>query len=238
MSGRVWAVIVAGGAGERAGKVGGKQLAHVAGRPVVAWTLDAVDCSLVDGIVVVCPGADRARYRSVELDVGALTTPVLFADSGASRKESVGSGLAALPDSCEIVVVHDGARPLVTPEIIDSAVALLQAHDDAAGVVVGHPSVDSLKQVEHGRISSSVDRSVVWAVQTPQVFRLDPLRSAHSVADSRATDTDDAALVERAGGSVLVLEGPRDNIKVTLPEDFAYVEAVVRSRSGEEHTCA
>lgn len=238
MAGAVWAIVVAGGVGQRAGRDGGKQLANVLGRPVVAWTLDALDQSRVNGIVVVCPHEDRGRYRSSELDVDTLVTPVAFADSGRSRRESVASGLATLPESCEIAVVHDGARPLVTPTTIDAAVTLLNEHEDVAGVIVGHPSVDSLKQIDNGRVASSVDRSAVWAVQTPQVFRVEALKRAHGATESRATDTDDAALVERAGGSVLVLEGPRDNIKVTLPEDFAYVESVLRLRSGREHPCA
>ncbi len=233
MHGQVWAIVVAGGVGARAGRTGGKQLAAVAGKPVVAWALEAIAASAVDGIVLVCPPNDRERCVALVAQTLGDTPPVIIAGSGATRRDSVASGLREVPAACEVIVVHDGARPLVTPAIIDEALSVLRSSEEADGVVVGHPSVDSLKRVTDGWITGSVDRASVWTVQTPQVFRARALRQAHESAIVDSADTDDAALVERMGGRLLLLEGPRDNMKVTLPEDFVFVESVLEARSEE-----
>ncbi len=226
----VAAVVLAGGSGERSGRTGGKQLAVVAGRPVVSWSLLALDAAGLSHIVLVCPHEYSDEYRSSVLEPLGLSTPVSLADSGPTRHASVQAGVAALPSDTEIVVVHDGARPLVSSAVVRGAVAMLAAHADADGVVVGHPSVDTLKLVDAGRIVETVDRQLVWSAQTPQVFRLPVLMAAHAEAERGGPGTDDAALVERVGGAVLMFEGPRDNIKVTLPEDFAFVESVLTGR--------
>lgn len=225
------AVVVAGGSGERFGRAGGKQLAQVAGRPVVSWSLAAIDeCSLAH-IVVVCPESRIEEYRTLAVGSLDLRTPVSFAPSGPTRQDSVASGLAAVPSGTEIVVIHDGARPLVSPQVIRGAVEMLVSNDSAQGVVVGHPSIDTLKRVEGRRIVETVDRREVWSAQTPQVFRLESLVAAHALHNDARAGTDDAVMVERAGGTVLMFEGPRDNIKVTVPEDFAFVESVLTRRA-------
>lgn len=226
----VGAVVLAGGSGERSGRTGGKQLAAVAGRPVVSWSLLALDACGLSHIVLVRPRDRSDEYLSSVLEPLRLSTPVSLADAGASRHASVESGVAALPAGTEIAVIHDGARPLVSPEVVRGALAMLDAHADADGVVVGHPSVDTLKLVDAGRIVETVDRRLVWSAQTPQIFRLEALKAAHAQAAGGGFGTDDASLVERSGGSVLMFEGPRDNIKVTLPEDFAFVESVLAGR--------
>ncbi|MGV8082132.1 MAG: 2-C-methyl-D-erythritol 4-phosphate cytidylyltransferase [Coriobacteriia bacterium] len=232
---RTVAVIVAGGTGARFGSAAGKQLAPVLGRPVLGWTarvFDAVDA--IDLIVVVCH-PERVEEYSAAVDALDLTTPWLVAPGGATRQESVAAGLAEIPPSAEAVVIHDGARPLVTAELVERVLGRLAEAPDAAGVIVGHPSVDTLKEVAEDRVVRTADRSRHWAVQTPQAFRAAPLRAAYAQAMADGfCGTDDAALVERAGGLVLVVEGPRDNIKVTVPEDLPLVEAVLRRRESEE----
>ena len=119
------------------------------------------------------------------------------------------AGLAAVPDTVATVLVQDGARPLLTAELVDRALAALAADPGAAGAVVGHPAVDTLKLAEDGVVLSTPDRSQYWAVQTPQVFRAAELRRAYAEA-ARAgfVGTDDSSLVERIGGRVLLVEGP------------------------------
>jgi len=226
------AVVVAGGTAERFGRSGGKQLAPLVGRPVLSWVLDALDTSgAIDLIVVVC-APDRAdEYRSIAVEPLELRTPVIYAAGGSTRRESVASGLAALPDSVVTVLVHDGARPLVTGDLIVAALSAFE-RSGADGLVVGHPSIDTLKIAEGPRVVETPPRESFWAVQTPQVFSAEALKAAHRLAIADGFEgTDDASLVERAGGVVVLHEGPRDNIKITLPEDLAFAEAVIRARA-------
>lgn len=231
---RAAAVIVAGGSGERLGHPGGKQLIDLAGRPMVAWAVLAFDrAPSVELIVVACPVAERERFIADALEPLGATTPIVVVASGTSRQESVGSALAALPSCVELVAVHDGARPLVTPELVEAALQALDADPRLDGVVVGHPSVDTVKIVEGETVASTPDRSTLWTVQTPQVFRIGALKAARLEAeDAGFVGTDDASLVERSGGLLRVLPGPRDNIKVTVPSDLIAAQALLEAREG------
>ena len=228
-------MIVAGGTGERLGRPGGKQLTAVLGKPVLSWTIAAFDAAPeVELIVVVCHAERVEEFRRVAVDPLHLTTPVLFAPGGATRQDSVASGLACLPPGVRTVLVQDGARPLVTPGLLGDALAAFEAADGADGLVVGYPAVDTLKVVGGGTIVSTPDRASYWAVQTPQIFSADTLIAAYATAQTDGfLGTDDASLVERAGGKVVVFCGPRDNIKVTVAEDLFFVEAALRFREGE-----
>lgn len=225
---RVAAIVVAGGTGERFGQAGGKQVVRIAGRSVLAWSVRALDASpSVDLITVVCPQDRCDEYRAAL--TGELTsgTELRFASSGETRQESVAAGLAETPGDFDVIAIHDGARPAITHDFVAT---LLKALDTsgAAGVVAGHPSVDTLKVVESDRITDTPERSRYWQVQTPQVFRADILREAYARAAAEGfLGTDDASLVERLGADVRVVEGPRDNIKVTLPEDVAVMWAIL-----------
>lgn len=228
----VAAIVVAGGSGERLGREGGKQLAVVAGLPVLSWTLKALAEEPEVDLIVLVTHPDRvAEYRAIAVEPLGLSTPLSFAAGGESRQASVAAGLAGVPDSVELVLVQDGARPLLTPALVSKTLAALRADPDAAGAVAGHPSGDTLKLVEGGAVASTPDRSRFWAVQTPQVFRAAALRDAYAQATAEGfVGTDDSSLVERAGGRVVLVEGPRDNIKVTVSEDLVLVEAVLRRR--------
>ena len=130
----------------------------------------------------------------------------------------------------EYVVLHDGARPLISPDLVAHAIATLKGNIDCDGAVVAHPAVDTLKVVENGVIVGTPDRSVFWNAQTPQVFRAGIYRRAHASALSDGfVGTDDSSLIERLGGRVLVVEGKRDNIKLTVPEDYLMLAAAVRT---------
>ncbi len=225
------AIILAGGTGERFGKEGGKQLVEIAGKPVLTWSAEAFDAvGDVGLIVVVCPEDRQKEYLKRAIDPFPFVTPVVIAPSGDIRQESAFSGLEFVPDEFEYIILHDGARPLISPDLISHTINTLKGNLDADGAVVAHPSVDTLKVVENGVIMGTPDRTVFWNAQTPQIFRAGIYRRAHASALSDGfVGTDDSSLIERLGGKVLVVEGKRDNIKLTVPEDYLLLAAAVRS---------
>jgi 2-C-methyl-D-erythritol 4-phosphate cytidylyltransferase len=217
--------------GERFGEPGGKQLVRVGGIPMVARTVLAFDeATRVGEIVLVCDPDRLEEYERTVRDAVHPNKPLLAAPGGVSRQHSVERGLERVSSDASVIVIHDGARPLVTPQLIDSMVDELLA-SDADGLVAGHPSYDTLKMVEDRTVRSTPDRSRFWTAQTPQVFRAAVLRQAYARAfRSGLTGTDDSSLVEAAGGTVRMFAGPRENIKVTVPEDVAFVDAVLSGR--------
>lgn len=227
------ALIVAGGSGVRFGDPHGKQFAELCGRPLIAWSLIAYDAApSIAHIVVVC--APDRRDEIAEIIAGlSLATPVSFADAGEVRQESVSSGLAAMPKGYAFCAIHDAARPLIETDTIERSVAVLRADPSLSGSLVSKRVTDTLKLVEDGMVVSTPDRSFYWAAQTPQTFRIKPLLDAYAnAAFEDFIGTDDASLVERAGGLVRCVEQASPNLKVTFPEDLAMAEAVMRGRAG------
>ena len=226
------AIILAGGTGERFGKEGGKQLVEIGGKPILTWSVEAFDAVGDIGlIVIVCPAERQGEYLSKAVDPFSFATPIVVAAAGSTRQESAFSGLELVPEEFEYVVMHDGARPLISADLIAHTVATLKGNIDADGAVVAPPAIDTLKVVENGVIVGTPDRSVFWNAQTPQVFRAGIYRRAHASALSDGfVGTDDSSLIERLGGRVLVVEGKRDNIKLTVPEDYLMLVAAVRER--------
>lgn len=225
------AIILAGGTGERFGNEGGKQLVEIAGKPILTWSAEAFDAVGDIGlIVIVCPQDRCPEYLKRAIDPFPFVTPVVVAAAGSTRQESAFSGMEFVPEDYAYVILHDGARPLVTPELIAHTINSLKGNIDCDGAVVAHPAVDTLKVVEHGVIVGTPDRSVFWNAQTPQVFRAGIYRRAHASALSDGfMGTDDSSLIERLGGRVLIVEGKRDNIKLTVPEDYLMLVAAVRA---------
>jgi len=225
------AIILAGGTGERFGKEGGKQLVEIAGKPILTWSAEAFDAvGDVGLIVIVCPEERMREYLARAIDPFPFVTPVVLAPAGSIRQESAFSGLEMVGEEYEYVVLHDGARPLVSPDLIEHTINTVKGNFDADGAVVAHPAVDTLKVVEDGVIVGTPDRSVFWNAQTPQVFRAGIYRRAHASALSDGfVGTDDSSLIERLGGRVLVVEGKRDNIKLTVPEDYVLLASAVRT---------
>lgn len=226
------AIILAGGQGERFGKEGGKQLVEIAGKPILTWSAEAFDAVGDIGLmVVVCPEDRHEEYLRRAIDPFPFVTPIVVAPSGSIRQESAFSGLEFVPDEYEFVVIHDGARPLISPELILHTINTLKGNIDCDGAVVAHQAIDTLKVVENGVIVGTPDRRVFWNAQTPQVFRAGIYRRAHASALSDGfVGTDDSSLIERLGGRVLVVEGKRDNLKLTVPEDYALLAAAVRAK--------
>jgi 2-C-methyl-D-erythritol 4-phosphate cytidylyltransferase len=202
-------IVPAGGSGERLGADRPKAFVVCAGRPLVDWSLAVLE-QVCDRVVVAGPPG-QLREGWVE--------------GGPSRSASVRNALRAAPEA-RTVVVHDAARPLVTRELVEQCLGALLGVD---GAIAAAPVTDTIKEAyPDGTVERTLDRSRLWAVQTPQVFRAETLRRALDVDDAAlATATDDAALVEAAGGTVRVVEAPPENIKVTSAADLARVEAAL-----------
>ena len=207
--GPVGAVVVAAGSGERYGAP--KQYETLAGRRVLDWSLAAAR-HVADGIVlVVAPGREGETEPADAVVAG-----------GATRSASVRAGLAAVPEDAEVVVVHDAARPAATPALFAAVVAAVRSGAD--GAIPGLPVVDTVKRVRGGHVVETLDRAELVTVQTPQAFGAAILRRAHA---GGADATDDGALVEAAGGRVVVVAGEPDNVKLTNPADLARLEAAL-----------
>ncbi len=213
----MWVVVVAAGSGQRFGAP--KQFAQLAGRTMVQWAVDAAR-GVADGVVLVLPPGDDAP--------GATPTAATGADvsvaGGDTRAASVRAGLAAVPGSAEVIVVHDGARPFASPALFRAVVDAVTGGADAA--VPAMAVADTLKRVVDDAVTATVARQGLVAVQTPQAFRADVLRRAH---ESGADATDDAALVEALGATVRVVPGDPRNIKVTTAADFEVARALAMS---------
>jgi 2-C-methyl-D-erythritol 4-phosphate cytidylyltransferase len=208
-------IVPAAGTGERLGASGPKAFALCGGRPLLDWSLDVLDALCDRVVVAVPPGYEEAPDRVA---------------GGASRSASVRAALAAAPEA-DVALVHDAARPLVTRELAERCLtALLDEGWD--GAVAAAPVSDTIKEAgAGGRVLRTLDRSSLWAIQTPQVFRAAVLRRALDVDEAvLAAATDDASLVEAAGGSVRVVEALTDNLKVTRPVDLELAEALLRAR--------
>ena len=233
-AGDTCAIVAAGGLGMRFGDPRGKQYVELCGLPVLDWSIAAFDeAPSVAHVVVVCPEGREPETRAAVRRLGAHV-PVTYVIGGATRQESCLAGLRGVPDGLPIVAIHDGARPLVDVATIEAVIARVRDDASVAGAICAHPSADTLKVVEDGIVVSTPDRSRYWAVQTPQVFRLETVLAAHEAAAAEGfVGTDDSSLVERMGGRVACVLGPSDNMKVTVPEDRRPVEAILSGRLAE-----
>ena len=225
VAGATWALLVAAGAGERLGIDRPKAFALLAGRPLLAESLDRLDRSpWVDAIVVAAaPGWEEPSILlSEEL---ATTKVVSCVTGGATRAESVRSALEDVSEEAIVVLVHDAARPLVDDAVIERVLQPLAEGFD--GAVPALPVPDTIKRVERGVVVETVSRACLFGVQTPQAFLASALRRAY--AGDLADATDCASLVERSGGRVAVVEGDRRLLKVTTAEDLALAEVLLRT---------
>jgi 2-C-methyl-D-erythritol 4-phosphate cytidylyltransferase len=194
----IWTIVVGGGTGQRFGTL--KQYEDLGGRRVIDHARAAAEAAS-EGVVVVVPPDDADREGGVA--------------GGATRSDSVRAGLVAVPDDATIICVHDAARPFADAALFDRAVAAVVAGAD--GAIPAIAVTDTIKVVADGVVVATPDRASLVAVQTPQAFRAEVLRRAHTSAD---TSTDDAALVEAIGGRVVVVEGDTRNRKITHPDDL------------------
>ncbi len=213
-------MIAAAGSGQRLGAGGPKALVTLAGRPMVEWSIEACRAAAsIGAIVVAAPPGEEER-------VGALGADVVVTGAE-TRSGSVAAALERV--ETELVAIHDAARPLASPELFDAVLGEL-ADSDAAGVIAAVPVADTIKEVEEGgAIARTVDRSALWAAQTPQAFRTAALREALERAGETGA-TDEAMLLEGAGMRVLVHEATGENLKVTAPDGLRVAELLLRSR--------
>jgi 2-C-methyl-D-erythritol 4-phosphate cytidylyltransferase len=218
----VIALIVAAGSGERLGMDTPKALVELAGRTLLQRSVDVLaGVPAIEQIVVALPaGADAPEGTS-------------GVRGGSVRSESVRLALAAAGPG-DPVLVHDAARPLLTAELARAAIVALEADESIDGAIAAAPMTDTVKRVdEDGLVCETLDRRELWAVQTPQVFRRAALARALDVPDEvLAQATDDAWLIERAGGRVAVVESSRENLKITTPHDLVVAEMLLASRPG------
>lgn len=230
---KVGGIIAAAGRGERMGAPLNKAYLPLGDRPLLLHSVMAFESSVcLDTYVVVVHPLEVPFCRAL-LAPHRLRKLAGVVGGGSARQDSVAEGLKALPEACELVAVHDGARPLLTREVLDGAIRRAR---EVGAVVVGVPVKDTVKVIaETGLIRETPDRSGLWLAQTPQVFRRDLLVRAHAeAARSGFQGTDDASLVERLGVPVEVYRGSYENIKVTTPGDLVQAEAILARRSGQE----
>jgi len=225
------ALIVAAGQGVRMGSTLRKQYLPLAGRPVLAYTLEAFDaCARVDRIILALPEAqmDYCR-REVLASLSLRCTPLLVA-GGSRRQDSVSNALDAISEQEGIVLIHDGVRPLVSGALIEACIEGARRWDACIPVV---PVTDTLKQIDAGgAIKGTIPRNALGMAQTPQAFRLSLIRQAYRLAHEHGLEaTDDASLVEQMGVAVHSIPGSPTNIKITTPMDLQRAEAYYHSCS-------
>ena len=214
------AVIVAAGESKRMGGID-KMWATIKGKPVLERTLEAfLKCNAIDHIIIVLNKKNLKQGRQLKKEVAAAKK-ITLCTGGVRRQDSVAAGLARLSD-CRWIVIHDGARPLVTPALIEKCIETAGATGVAIAAI---PITDTVKIVKNNKVKQTVPRHVLWAAQTPQVFRYDIITEAHSKITSDATD--DASLVEQLKYKVSICPGDTDNIKITTPDDLVIAEALL-----------
>jgi 2-C-methyl-D-erythritol 4-phosphate cytidylyltransferase len=221
------AIIVAAGKGTRMGPNIDKLFLEVAGKPVIAHTWRVFDSSpVIDEIVLVVRDSLRGEFERLGLAEG-FAKPVRYASGGAERQNSVWNGLEQLSPNSEIVAIQDGARPCTAPELVEECVAAARR---TGAAVAAQKVTDTLKEADaSGNIARNIDRSRLWAVQTPQVFRLEVIRRALGEVFGRGLlVTDDTAACELIGQPVQLVESKTANPKVTTPADLPLIELLLR----------
>jgi 2-C-methyl-D-erythritol 4-phosphate cytidylyltransferase len=235
-AGKATAVIAAAGAGDRLGAGAPKALVELAGRPLAAWCLDAcVAAEAIGPIVIAAPPGREAELQALAPE-GVRAEVVA---GGEARAASVAAALARV--ETDLVAIHDAARPLVDSALIEAVLEKLAARPDADGVIAAAPLTDTVKRAREPRpatgdferggptVAKTESREHLWAAQTPQAFRVSALREALAGDPQRvAAATDEAMLVEEAGGKVLIHAAPASNMKVTTPEDLRVAELLLR----------
>jgi 2-C-methyl-D-erythritol 4-phosphate cytidylyltransferase len=208
-----------------------KQFIELLGMPALHYTMQAFEES--PEVARIYAVGDRQRIEAL-VQAAGITKYAACAEPGEARSLSTRNGLLLCEEDPQtIVLVHDGSRCLVTPGLIKRVVRAAREASEPDGVIPGIPVSDTIKVAREGNVAETLDRTNLWAVQTPQAFRLGLLRRLHDLPDEflRAA-TDDASLVERDGGRVEIVEGEKTNIKLTSPEDLVFAEAILAVREG------
>lgn len=229
MKDKIIAIVPAAGTGKRFGDKTNKQFETLNGKPLIIWALETLEnMPGIHEIIPVLKEADM-EYGVEIFEQYRISKIRRVAPGGAERQDSVFHGLNLIDDKKCIVLVHDGVRPLIEPDIIINAVKQLK---DCDGVVVGVPVKDTIKETTGDLVTKTLKRDTLWSIQTPQIFSYNTLYSAYEKAiKSSYYSTDDSALVERNGGKIKVVMGSYTNIKVTTPEDLKIAELFINLRT-------
>ena len=218
------AIIVAAGSGRRFDSARPKQFLPILGKPLIIHTLERFEsCGAIDEIVLVLSESGREEFEvlSLKFEISKLRSVVI---GGATRAESVRNGLDAVASNCDVVAVHDGARPLVT---VDEITATVEKASETGAACLVAAVTDTIKTTRGDEIAGTLDRDKLRRALTPQAFRFEVLRRAFDLGDiSEATD--ECYLVEKLGHPIAFVEGSSRNIKITRPEDLMFAEAIIR----------
>ncbi|QZZ20919.1 2-C-methyl-D-erythritol 4-phosphate cytidylyltransferase [Leptothermofonsia sichuanensis E412] len=229
----MYLLIPAAGSGRRMGSDRNKLLLPLLEKPLLAWTLSAARAAQsIRWVGLIGQPEDFQDFKEIVVSLG-MTKMVHFIQGGATRQESVYRGLQALPAVAQRVLIHDGARCLITPKLFDRCAQELH---HCPGLIAAIPVKDTIKVVEHStqQITRTPDRRQLWAAQTPQGFEVDRLTRCHDEGVRQGWEvTDDAALFEQCGLPVKIVEGEETNLKVTTPVDLAIAEFILRQRGQE-----
>ena len=224
------AIIPAAGKGKRFKSDIPKQFVEIKGKPILIWTIEALAKSkLIDRFFVVLPKDNFENWKELlEKFVSNLNIHISFVKGGSERWESVWNGLLSLPEECQWVVIHDGARPLVSTEVLKNVMAKAR---EVKAAICAYPSTDTVKNVKRDKICKTLDRTTIWLAQTPQIFWKDLILEAYREALSlNKYGTDDASFVEMIGYPVYVVEGDKKNIKITTKDDLEWFKWHISKR--------
>lgn len=224
------AIVLAAGRGNRMNAGMNKQFIPILGKPLLAHTLEVFQaCSLVDSIILVAGSGELELCRKLIVEAYGFNKVDKLIEGGSERQESVYKGLMALEADCGIVLIHDGARPILTGDIIERCIEGVEKY---GAVSSGMPAKETVKILDgKGFVKYTPQRELVWITQTPQAFRSDLIRKAHENAMAEGIlGTDDASLVEILGEKVKMLESSYENIKITTPEDIIVAETLMGGR--------
>jgi len=233
------ALIPAAGMGKRMGASINKQYLQLAGMPIVARTIAVFEQSpLIDAIYLVIPADEIPYCRKHVVEPYGFKKIAAIVPGGMERQDSVLNGLKAMQEfvsADDIVLIHDGVRPLITENMLRESITTARLHD---GAVMAVPVKDTIKTVQDGIIRDTLRRERLWHAQTPQAFRFGTIYTAHQRAKAAGfSATDDAALIEHSGGEVHIIPGDYNNIKITTPEDLILAEAFLSAMEREQKQC-
>jgi len=225
-----FALIPAAGMGKRMGATINKQYLQLDGMPIVARTIAVFENSpLIDGIMLVIPEEEIPYCREHVVNAYCFTKIIAIVAGGKERQNSVMNGLKALEQHAsanDVILIHDGVRPFITPQIIEESIKIAGTGE---GALLAVPVKDTIKRAFNGLVTDTPDRESLWQAQTPQSFQFSSIYQAHNKAQEDAfIGTDDASLLERLGGTVRILRGDYCNIKITTPEDLVLAEVFLK----------
>lgn len=225
---RYYVVIPAAGQGKRMNAGKNKQFIDLKGEPIIIHTLKVFESDEACAGIVLAVNENEMEVFEELIETYQLTKVIKLVGGGKERQHSVYNGLTCIDDENAVVLIHDGARPFITHDIIHR---LVHVTEKTGAAVIAVPVKDTIKRVKDGVIRDTMERSSLWSVQTPQAFRLSLVKEAHhQAAQEGYLGTDDSSLVERIPHDVVIVEGSYYNIKLTTPDDLIYAEAILKNK--------